>query len=164
MKMEKRDWLRLSASMEGKAVVVANIGKRVLVSETELMAEGWPLFKVCAWIGNTEKVAAAHYLQITDEDFAKASGVRSVAPGSGQVAQQANQKRQDPHFHAGIAVNAGLEPYEVAQDRGGIPPRKWRERRDFRKSAARRGALEPFDRIEIFTRKVKPLARKAGGR
>ena len=130
--------------------------------ETELMAEGWPLFKVCAWIGNTEKVAAAHYLQITDEDFAKASGVKSVAPSSGQAAHTANQKRQDPHFHAGIAVNAGLEPYEVAQDRGGITHRKPRERRDFRRSAVRRVALSPSARVEIVARKLKRLGRGAG--
>lgn len=45
--------------------------------ETELM-EIYPAHVVCAWIGNSESVAQKHYLQITDEHFAKA--VRA-APG-----------------------------------------------------------------------------------
>ncbi|MBA4016488.1 MAG: hypothetical protein C0483_04815 [Pirellula sp.] len=39
--------------------------------ETELM-ETYPAHVVCAWIGNSESVAQKHYLQITDEHFAKA--------------------------------------------------------------------------------------------
>jgi hypothetical protein len=27
---------------------------------------------VCAWLGNTPKVAEKHYLQVTDEDFQRA--------------------------------------------------------------------------------------------
>jgi integrase len=45
--------------------------------ETELM-ETYPAHVVCGWIGNSESVARKHYLQITDEHFAKA--VRA-APG-----------------------------------------------------------------------------------
>ena len=39
--------------------------------ETEL-AEQYPVQVVCAWIGNSPAVAAKHYLQVTDEHFAKA--------------------------------------------------------------------------------------------
>ena len=39
--------------------------------ETEL-AEQFPLHVVCQWIGNTAAVAAKHYLQVTDEHFARA--------------------------------------------------------------------------------------------
>ena len=39
--------------------------------ETEL-AEEYPMHVVCAWIGNSQPVAAKHYLQVTDEHFAKA--------------------------------------------------------------------------------------------
>ena len=38
--------------------------------ETEL-AERWPVHVVCKWIGNSQLVAAKHYLQVTDEHFAK---------------------------------------------------------------------------------------------
>lgn len=40
--------------------------------QTELAAE-YPLHVVCAWIGNKAAVAAEHYLQVTDADFARAS-------------------------------------------------------------------------------------------
>lgn len=39
--------------------------------ETELM-ETYPAHVVCGWIGNSESVAQKHYLQLTDEHFAKA--------------------------------------------------------------------------------------------
>jgi integrase len=39
--------------------------------QTEL-AENFPSHVVCAWIGNTERVAENHYLQTTDAHFAKA--------------------------------------------------------------------------------------------
>lgn len=47
--------------------------------ETELM-ENFPAHVVCAWMGNTPKVAAKHYLQVTDEHFAEAN---SKAPQPG---------------------------------------------------------------------------------
>jgi len=47
--------------------------------ETELTAT-YPLHVVCAWIGNSEKIAQKHYLQITDTHFANASTGPSDAP------------------------------------------------------------------------------------
>ncbi len=52
--------------------------------ETELM-ETYPSHVVCAWIGNSESVAQKHYLQITDEHFAKA--IRA-APGDQNAAPE----------------------------------------------------------------------------
>lgn len=40
--------------------------------ETEL-AETYPVQVVCEWIGNTPKVAANHYLQVTEEHYRKAT-------------------------------------------------------------------------------------------
>lgn len=40
--------------------------------ETEL-AEEYPMHVVCAWIGNSQPIAAKHYLQVTDDHFAKAA-------------------------------------------------------------------------------------------
>jgi integrase len=64
--------------------------------ETELMEE-YPAHVVCAWIGNSESVARKHYLQLTDEHFARA--VRGGAPKAAQkAAQQAHAvKRSEPH-------------------------------------------------------------------
>jgi len=39
--------------------------------ETELAAK-YPMHVVCAWIGNSERIAAKHYLQVTDKDFDRA--------------------------------------------------------------------------------------------
>ena len=39
--------------------------------QTEL-EETYPSHVVCAWLGNSEKVARAHYLQLTDDHFAQA--------------------------------------------------------------------------------------------
>jgi hypothetical protein len=53
--------------------------------ETEL-AEVYPLHVVCAWIGNTERIADKHYLQVTEAHFDAAalrggkSGADSGAP------------------------------------------------------------------------------------
>lgn len=54
--------------------------------ETEL-AETYPLHVVCAWIGNSQLIAAKHYLQVTDDHFAhaaeapvQAAGVSTEAP------------------------------------------------------------------------------------
>lgn len=47
--------------------------------ETEL-AEDYPLHVVCAWIGNTERIAAKHYLQVTEDHFSKAATAPLAAP------------------------------------------------------------------------------------
>ena len=41
--------------------------------QTEL-AEQFPMHVVCEWIGNSQAVAQEHYLRVTDEHFAKATG------------------------------------------------------------------------------------------
>jgi len=56
--------------------------------ETEL-AEDFPMHVVCKWIGNSEPVAAAHYLQLTDEHFERAIGEGPKA------AQNAAQKARE---------------------------------------------------------------------
>ena len=40
--------------------------------ETELVREH-PIHVVCEWIGNSERIARRHYLQVTDADFEKAT-------------------------------------------------------------------------------------------
>lgn len=46
--------------------------------QTELAAT-FPSHVVCAWIGNSERIAAAHYLQVMDADFERASAAKSGA-------------------------------------------------------------------------------------
>lgn len=44
---------------------------------TELVNDGWPEYKVCKWLGHTEKVAKNHYWQVTDDDYRRAAGAQS---------------------------------------------------------------------------------------
>lgn len=67
--------------------------------ETEL-AEKYPIHVVCKWIGNSESVAAKHYLQLTDEHFASAikddKEVSNEAVEEGdEAAQNAAQKAHE---------------------------------------------------------------------
>lgn len=56
--------------------------------ETEL-TEDHPLHVVCAWIGNSQRIAEKHYLQITDDHFDRAlqNPVQSVHAGLCEEAQ-----------------------------------------------------------------------------
>ena len=58
---------------------------------TELEREH-PSHVVCAWIGNSRAVAAKHYLQITDEDFAKATSVDDTVGRSAGAVQNPVQQ------------------------------------------------------------------------
>jgi hypothetical protein len=53
--------------------------------ETELAAQ-YPLDVVCAWIGNTEMIAAKHYLQVTEDHYRQAAQIpaQSAADGASQ--------------------------------------------------------------------------------
>src|SRR5262249_24790143 len=59
--------------------------------ETELAAR-YPIHVVCAWIGNTARIAVKHYLQVTDDYFARAveeSGAKRGAAEAQNSAQSA---------------------------------------------------------------------------
>ncbi|MCH8164054.1 MAG: site-specific integrase [Planctomycetes bacterium] len=60
--------------------------------ETEL-AEQFPIHVVCKWIGNSQPVAAKHYLQLTDEHFERA--ISGGAPAGAEAAQNAAQKAHE---------------------------------------------------------------------
>jgi integrase len=64
--------------------------------ETELAAT-YPLHVVCAWIGNTARVAAGHYLQVTDLDFKRAAQIPAQ-----QGAAPAGTEQQDQRETLGI--------------------------------------------------------------
>ena len=51
--------------------------------ETKLAAE-FPLHVVTRWLGNTPKIAMKHYLQVTEDDFAKATGRDGKSPKASQ--------------------------------------------------------------------------------
>jgi integrase len=94
--------------------------------ETEL-ASDHPLHVVCAWIGNTERIAARHYLQVTDAHFEKAlhkalqyeaesGGTESESPPLSQSIDVTNyassNKKSDltPIRETAFMGDAGIEP------------------------------------------------------
>ena|GEM_PF-2787266 len=67
--------------------------------ETEL-AEIFPMHVVCKWIGNSQPVAAKHYLQVTDDHFDRAiQGDSEAAQYVHEMGSKAKkQKTQTPIF------------------------------------------------------------------
>lgn len=57
--------------------------------ETEL-ARDYPMHVVCDWIGNSQAIAAKHYLQVTEDDFQKATQnpTQTVSDTSGWVGHE----------------------------------------------------------------------------
>jgi integrase len=76
--------------------------------ETDL-TNSFPLHVACAWIGNSEAVAAKHYLQVTDDHFATAVG-KSAAPGAAPTdqkgAKQPAPEVSKPRIYAGFDTNS----------------------------------------------------------
>ncbi len=66
--------------------------------ETELAGEH-PLHVVCQWIGNSQLIAAKHYLTVGENDFAKAAQnpaqQQSASPDSGSNARQVSLARNE---------------------------------------------------------------------
>jgi hypothetical protein len=79
---------------------------------------------VCSWIGNSQLIAAKHYLQVTDEDFEKAVGKkalrnalqsgairRSMASPSMTPTADFLEEYTNPHNSVeGLMGGTGLEP------------------------------------------------------
>ena len=91
--------------------------------ETEL-AQDHPVHVVAQWLGNTPKVAAAHYLQVRDSDFdrALAGGAKSgalkaqkAAPrtdaGNGDDSHDVQETLENPRRECVFAGNAGETEY-----------------------------------------------------
>ncbi len=75
--------------------------------ETELAAAGHPLQSIAKWLGHSPAVAAKHYLQVREADYAAASGVahRSPVEGyeydahGGKIATLHPVARRGTHWH-----------------------------------------------------------------
>ena len=95
--------------------------------QTELEAE-FPLHVVCRWLGNSPGVARKHYLQVTDEHFAKAAGV--VSDGGARVKQKSEQAAYARCAHSNAAMhemegnggNGQSENGPFAGDCATVPP------------------------------------------
>ena len=74
---------------------------------------------VCQWIGNSQPIAAKHYLQVTDDHFSKALQQPAVLPRTGSQAGLAEDKKTPifpgdasgcDHLPDGQVPPAGIEP------------------------------------------------------
>jgi hypothetical protein len=97
--------------------------------ETEL-AESFPMHVVCQWIGNTQAIAAKHYLQVTDDHYSQATEqllneiLRQLPKGAQKPAQKAPQyigiERQAPEPDNQLSLDVSVfSNLDVAI----IPPR-----------------------------------------
>jgi len=76
--------------------------------ETEL-ASAFPLHVVCDWIGNSQPVAAKHYLRVTDADFEKAlhNAQQYGAKPARISSQNDSDQNEKPLQMQGLAVSCG---------------------------------------------------------
>ncbi|MBN1588364.1 MAG: site-specific integrase [Pirellulales bacterium] len=81
--------------------------------ETEL-AKDYPIHVVCAWIGNTQAVAAKHYLQLRDEDFE-----RAATRDADSDALSTHNPTQQPTGDSGTSWQETTQAHE---DHGLMPP------------------------------------------
>ncbi len=91
--------------------------------ETELAKE-YPIHVVCSWLGNTNRVAMEHYLQVTDEDFRRAAAGGVAVAAEAKVPQRtAEAERRSSGPKSGPAGSAsggrqrhGAKPPQTADD------------------------------------------------
>jgi len=99
--------------------------------ETEL-AESYPIHVVCEWIGNSQAVAAKHYLQVTDEHFARAvqnavhatseAVQKAVQPAAAATRQEATEPQRLLRVRLVAATCGDLGQYPQVGDDGLEPP------------------------------------------
>jgi len=86
------------------------------------LAREYPITTVCRWIGNTVTIASRHYVQVTDEDFRRASGAaQNPAQSAAELGGKAPARKHDtpvfPEKYEGVRCctdvqveAAGIEP------------------------------------------------------
>ena len=95
--------------------------------ETEL-AQTFPVHVVCKWIGNSQAVAAKHYLQVTDEHFSDATKNTVEVPKAAQnPAQQAHANarsvsHEQPTAHTKTPEMPGIAASCNIVHNAGVPP------------------------------------------
>jgi integrase len=98
--------------------------------DTELAAI-FPLHVVCAWLGNSAAVAAAHYLQVTDEDYQRAAESAAFAlqnaqqSGAGPIRVEMSKQQKTPEkpgFAQADSVLCGATQDGQASPEGLEPP------------------------------------------
>ena len=84
--------------------------------QTEL-EERFPSHVVCAWLGNSERIAREHYLQVTDAHFERA--IQSARRGAWRKRRESGGKRGSPKCKKPLKTAAFLENGSDSTGRGG---------------------------------------------
>lgn len=88
--------------------------------ETEL-AERFPIHVVCAWVGNTQAVAAKHYLQVREQDFDRAAAA-DPQPSETGIEKAAQNPAQQPSEMPSFAPQGVLAMGEFAEENSSLRP------------------------------------------
>ncbi len=112
--------LRQAAKLAGVALWKRPWHNMRSTRQTEL-EDRFPGHVVCAWVGNTEQVAAKHYLQVTDEHFeqaTRAAELHALGADDGGTARNRYLEKQpsrprnrdigaktNPHRLVGVSIN-----------------------------------------------------------
>ena len=103
--------------------------------ETELAGE-FPLHVVTRWLGNTPKIAMKHYLQVTEDDFARAAG-KADADSESSTAKNAAPTPPPAERHPG-----DREPADPSGSQSDDPSRDPSQAGDRREQGAAECAAE----------------------
>ena len=95
--------------------------------ETELTNE-YPLHVVTAWLGNTERIASKHYLQVTDAHFEQAQRAKNSATACHNVSKAAPQKsagsrRESQERKEPSRLTTQVPLFSTVTDSTQVPPR-----------------------------------------
>jgi hypothetical protein len=121
--------------------------------ETELVAQGFPLHVVCAWIGNSVKVAQKHYLQVTDADFEAASKTTCKTTRASVVT--GGQRRAGREMNARNSRNLANSSIDIRNLN--TPGRT----RILAKNGAKNGAIPKASQKASHSTPLSPLGRRS---
>lgn len=93
------------------------------------LAESFPAHVVCAWIGNSEAIAQAHYLQTTDDHFARAVGSETSSETQNKSDANSDAVPSGTTSHA-EATPAGIPAKTTEKQQGAttfdvVHPEEW---------------------------------------
>jgi len=87
---------------------------------TELVSEGWPEFKVCAWLGHSKLVSERFYLRVTADDFKKAAasvqqpGAKDIESRGPTVDQLASIQARNASYSVPAPSRRGSKESDVS--------------------------------------------------
>jgi hypothetical protein len=80
--------------------------------KTEL-SESFPMHVVCQWIGNSEAVAKQHYLQVTEDQMARAVSSSGSNPAAADLSRPPQRPDTKPVRRAAFALQSGQKLCEM---------------------------------------------------